>query len=160
MCQNSRTLSWNLINELTDLISEELPSYFDNILGSELTQAYFQQDNAPCHKAKFSMAWFRNNNIPLLDWPPTSPDINPIENLWSIIDRGLQNYQIRTKTELISAIKDIRSKVTLDDCSKLVKSIPNRIKYILKTKGGSITSYWVLILVNVSLNELDFLSVL
>ena len=30
-----------------DLISEELPSYFDNIFGSELIQAYFQQDNAP-----------------------------------------------------------------------------------------------------------------
>lgn len=124
-----------------ELISEKLPSYYEQMFGSETIEAFFQQDNAPCHKAKITMDWFKSNNIPLLDWPPTSPDINPIENIWSIIDRDLQNYKITTAQELKCAIKEIWSKITINECSSLVKSIPNRIKCILKAKGGSIPSY-------------------
>ena len=49
----------------------------------------FQQDNAPCHKAKTLTAWFEENNIRVLQWPARSPDLNPIENLWSVLDRKL-----------------------------------------------------------------------
>lgn len=123
-----------------ELISTELPTYYETVFGSG-TQSYFQQDNAPCHKAKFSMDWFRDKNISLLDWPPTSPDINPIENMWAIIDRNIEKYKISTTDELKNAIKDIWSKFTVDECSKLVNSIPKRIKCVLKAKGGSISSY-------------------
>ena len=41
----------------------------------------YQQDNAPCHKAKKNDAWFRENNISVLPWPARSPDLNPIEQI-------------------------------------------------------------------------------
>lgn len=28
------------------------------------------------------MEWFENMGIELLEWPPYSPDLNPIEQLW------------------------------------------------------------------------------
>ncbi len=39
---------------------------------------YFQQDNAPCHKAQIISDWFleHDNEFTLLKWPPQSPDIN------------------------------------------------------------------------------------
>jgi transposase len=43
----------------------------------------FMQDNAPIHKAKKVMQWFEDHGIPLLDWPPYSPDMNPIEHVWA-----------------------------------------------------------------------------
>ncbi len=40
---------------------------------------YFQQDNAPCHKAQIIPDWFleHDNEFTLLKWPPQSPDLNP-----------------------------------------------------------------------------------
>ncbi|KAK3563503.1 hypothetical protein QTP86_030370 [Hemibagrus guttatus] len=49
----------------------------------------FQQDKAPCHKAKMLQEWFdeHNNQFEVLTWPPNSPDLNPIQHLWDVPDK-------------------------------------------------------------------------
>jgi DDE superfamily endonuclease len=45
---------------------------------------HFLQDGTPFHKSKLVTAWFREHpNIQLNKWPGNSPNLNPIENVWS-----------------------------------------------------------------------------
>jgi len=63
----------------TDLTATKL--FFRN------REGMFRQDGARAHTSKAKIAWLDTNikHIPPEDWPPNSPDLSPIENVWSIM---------------------------------------------------------------------------
>ena len=51
----------------------------------------FMQDNVPPHASKFTREWLAKKGINedhLMTWPPASPDLDPIENYWSLLKRN------------------------------------------------------------------------
>ena len=50
----------------------------------------FMQDNAPGHAAKETKAILLKLAIIVINWPPYSPDLNPIETLWKHLKEYLQ----------------------------------------------------------------------
>ncbi|KAK3509804.1 hypothetical protein QTP70_011627 [Hemibagrus guttatus] len=54
-----------------------------------------EQDNAPCHKAEMVQEWFddHNNQFDVLTPPPNSPDLNPIQHLWDVLDKQVRSME-------------------------------------------------------------------
>ncbi|KAI4458209.1 membrane-associated guanylate kinase maguk [Holotrichia oblita] len=70
--------------------------------------AIFMEDGAPCHKARTTTAWKNAQEIRVLPWPGQSPDINPIENVWHIIQQNMAKRPRNpsTKSELVAAVTE------------------------------------------------------
>ena len=102
----------------------------------------FQQDNAKIHVSRSTKRWFEAQNIPLLDWPNRSPDLNPMENLWAILARRVyaNNKQYETVQELKDAITTAFAELDQEVINNLVRSMPNRI-YQLINRNGVLTDY-------------------
>lgn len=99
----------------------------------------FQQDNAPPHKAKVVKEYFEDSKLIVMDWPPNSPDLNPIEHLWSIIKVQLGKYPEEPKgmIELWQRVQNQWNSISENICKTLIESMPNRISAVIKARGGN-----------------------
>lgn len=114
-----------------------LPQIQDWFPGEAVT---FQHDNAPCHKAATVKDFLRQQGIPTMEWPPYSPDLSPIENLWAILKRKVHTTRQTTVPQLVARINAIwfQDEEMKQTCEALINSMPRRIEACIKAKGGPI----------------------
>ena len=94
----------------------------------------FQQDNAPTHKASIIKNFFSENEWEVLDWPPYSPDLNIIENLWAIVKIRLAKQSVSWEN-LEEKVQEIWNSIELESVQKLYDSIPERLEAVASSNG-------------------------
>jgi len=108
-----------------------VPLVFEGALNGELFKAYISEclvpnlhdgdivimDNLTSHKVKGVVDQITAAGASVIYLPPYSPDLNPIEMMWSKMKAYLRKVKARTKESLEIAIAEALSLVTTSDIS-------------------------------------------
>lgn len=109
-----------------------IPSASDH----DINNPIFQQDSAPCHTSRKVKRFFEEMKKDTLPWPGYSPDLNPIENIWSELKRRVAKKTSRNKRQLIeNIIKVWNDELPKELPRKLIETMPSRILKVLKNRG-------------------------
>src|SRR3954468_6335096 len=104
----------------------------------------FQQDNARIHVSGDTQNWFEKHGIHVIEWPAHSPDLNPIEPVWSLLKKELFNRYPRLAgqgrssqnwEEFRNGLVDSWDHIPQGAIDSLIRSIPRRIAAVRAAKG-------------------------
>ena len=96
-------------------------------------------DNAAPHRARVTTAYLLQNNINVLrPWPPISPDLDPIEHVWDMLDRHVRNLPnppqnlLQLENELTHAWNNLPQAAI----QNLIHSMRRRCAPVINARGG------------------------
>lgn len=126
---------WETINEgsccgiIIPIVDEILQQY---------PELYFQQDNAPGHASAFTKAVIQAAELRVIEWPPCSPDLSPIENLWDDLKDCIQEHYPQVHSSymrLRQAIQEAWESITHKRIKELVHSMRERCQAVIDAEG-------------------------
>lgn len=134
----------------TSLLHDNLLPYLDVLASDGITGITLQQDNArphTCKKAKafFDIAMVEHEFTVMTDWPPYSPDMNLIENLWAHLKLELHRRYPDTATlsgspqyirqRIIERVHEVWWSIGEEVLDRLIDSMPHRVQALIKAQG-------------------------
>ena len=90
------------------------------------------------HRSKYSVQRKKGHRIKTLPWPSFSPNVNPVENLWSLLKIKVADRRPKTLTGLIRDIKKKWNDLTQELASNLMASMERRVDNLFKANGDYI----------------------
>ena len=99
----------------------------------------------PIHTARIVREWLEENGIDVLEWPPYSPDLNPIEHLWFRLKNLV--YQVNPDIEkvggnvdtvreaLFEALERAWTMIPEDLMLDLIRSMQRRVEAVIAAEG-------------------------
>ena len=99
------------------------------------------EDNAACHNSDWTNQEGELEGIEKVNWPPNSPDFNPIEKVWTLMKRRIQRCQglewITTVTQMKSVLKEECEKIPIAEINTQISLLPKAMELCIKQAGGN-----------------------
>ena len=95
-----------------------------------------QHDNAPAHRSKRTKDFLADRLVDVIDWPANSPDLSPIENLWSWLKHEVERKRPMNKAELEAGILDVWEGLATIDIENYFMHYDSRISQCIDNGGG------------------------
>lgn len=133
LCKISGTMNGELYKTILMEELQETINWYD----LDSSRVIFQQDNDSKHRSSIVQNWLSEQPFSVLEWPAQSPDLNPIENLWAILKRKLNQYDRPPNgmLQLWERVEEVWNAISKETCENLVKTMPKRIQSVIKRKG-------------------------
>ena len=97
-----------------------------------------QDDNARPHRARIVADFKQTVGIRSIEWPSKSPDLNPIEHIWDVMGRTIQELDPSPNLEQLKlSLIDAWNNIPQDTIRHLVHNMNNRIAAVITAKGGN-----------------------
>lgn len=128
-----------------EFIKEHLVAWHKKKILAFRKNMVFMHDNAPSHAARITTEYLNSvfaRQGKIMHWPACSPDLNPIENLWSILKRKIYSggRQYTSKNDLWEAVLTATNEITPDQIKNLTSSMDQRL-FSLINKNGNYIQY-------------------
>jgi transposase len=71
-----------------------------------------------------------------MEWPPQSPDLNPIEQIWDHVDTKLRKMCNTSKHSLWLNLQSVWADISNETLSKYIFTMKSRCEAVIEAKGG------------------------
>ena len=94
-------------------------------------------DNARAHRARITNRYLEQAAIVRLDWLARSPDLNPIEHTWDMLQKAISSRQVQPATvrELREALIEEWAQLPQHKLRRLIGSMRRRCQAVINAHG-------------------------
>ena len=85
---------------------------------------------------KLSIRKCFQGDLVTMKWPPQSPDLNPIEQIWDYMDTKLQKEKRTSANHMWASLQSIWNEITPETLDLYISNMPKRCRAVIDAKGG------------------------
>uniref|UniRef100_A0A914EBS3 Transposase n=1 Tax=Acrobeloides nanus TaxID=290746 RepID=A0A914EBS3_9BILA len=126
-----RMSAWTILRKDLKLFPYKYHNYMEM-----LDQDY----TAPAHKANENQDFLRDRCPDFItrdEWPPSSPDLNPLDyTVWSILEEKAYAKPHPTVESLKRALMKAWDEISVETLKKIMDDFPKRLKACVEADGG------------------------
>ena len=108
--------------------------FYDSLTSAQKEEFIFMEDGVKVHKGKAQLPCL-NRGIYGFDWPPSSPDLNPIEKRWMKQEiTKLETVPIMIE-DMKEVLQELWNEVDLKDWRYLTERLTCKLEDVIDSKG-------------------------
>ena len=118
-------------------VNEILDVYVRPYAGAVGENFILMDDNARAHRARITDQYLEQATIVRMEWPARSPDLNPIEHAWDMLQTAVSSGPVQPASvqELRQALLEEWDQIPQYKIRRLISSMRRRCQAVIEARG-------------------------